>query len=95
MDGNGRIGRLLMNTMLASGGYSWTVIPVERRTEYFAALDAASVEEDIVPLTTFLATCLMASEAYAEQTTETVCVTAARAEGLATDTGSTESIRSE
>ena len=95
MDGNGRIGRFLMNTMLASGGYSWTVIPVERRTEYFAALEAASVDEDVGPLTTFLATCLMASEAYAEQTTETVRVTAARAEGLATDTGSTESIRSE
>ena len=26
MDGNGRIGRFLMNVMLASGGYPWTVI---------------------------------------------------------------------
>ena len=27
-DGNGRIGRFLMNLMLASGGYPWTIIPV-------------------------------------------------------------------
>jgi Fic family protein len=25
IDGNGRTGRFLMNTMLASGGYPWTV----------------------------------------------------------------------
>ena len=31
MDGNGRMGRFLMNMMLASGGYPWTVIPVEER----------------------------------------------------------------
>ena len=28
MGGNGRVGRFLMNTMMASGGYPWTVIPV-------------------------------------------------------------------
>src|ERR1019366_7431351 len=28
MDGNGRMGRFLLNVMLASGGYPWTVIPV-------------------------------------------------------------------
>ncbi len=55
MDGNGRMGRFLMNTMLASGGYSWTVIPVERRLDYMAALERASVEQDIVPFTGFLA----------------------------------------
>jgi hypothetical protein len=27
MDGNGRIGRFLMNVMLAAGGYPWTVVP--------------------------------------------------------------------
>ncbi len=30
MDGNGRMGRFLMNTMMAAGGYPWTVIPVSR-----------------------------------------------------------------
>jgi Fic family protein len=27
IDGNGRMGRFLMNLMLASGGYPWAVIP--------------------------------------------------------------------
>ena len=40
--GNGRIGRFLMNAMLASGGYPWTVIRVTRRADYLAALEAAS-----------------------------------------------------
>lgn len=53
-DGNGRIGRFLMNVMLASGGYPWTVIPVELRKVYMAALEAASVEGNIKPFTEFL-----------------------------------------
>ena len=55
MDGNGRMGRFLMNTMLAAGGYPWTIIPVERRTEYMAALEAASVGQNISPFAEFLA----------------------------------------
>lgn len=43
MDGNGRIGRFLMNAMLASGGYPWTIIRLERRGQYMAALEEASV----------------------------------------------------
>ena len=43
MDGNGRIGRFLMNVMLAAGGYPWTVVPLERRDAYKAALEEASV----------------------------------------------------
>lgn len=54
MDGNGRVGRFLMNTMLASGGYDWLIIPVERRDEYMVALEKASVESDIVPFVKFL-----------------------------------------
>jgi Fic family protein len=54
-DGNGRIGRLLMNAMLASGGYPWTVIPVEERDTYMKALESASVGQDIRPFTEFLA----------------------------------------
>lgn len=54
MDGNGRIGRFLMNAMLASGGFPWTVIPVERRDEYMQALEKASVEEDITPFASFI-----------------------------------------
>jgi hypothetical protein len=54
MDGNGRIGRFLMNVMFAAGGYPWTVIPVDRREEYMHALESASVDQNIEPLTTFL-----------------------------------------
>lgn len=54
MDGNGRIGRFLMNAMLASGGYPWTVIPVEERDQYMKALESASVEQDIKPFATFI-----------------------------------------
>jgi len=54
IDGNGRTGRFLMNAMLAAGGYSWTVIPVERRDEYMNTLEIASVNQDIIPFTKFL-----------------------------------------
>jgi hypothetical protein len=47
MDGNGRMGRFLMNAMLASGGYPWTIIRVDWRDRYMAALDAASARSDI------------------------------------------------
>jgi hypothetical protein len=43
-----------MNVMLAAGGYPWTVIPVEKRNAYMAALEAASVSNNIVPFTDFL-----------------------------------------
>lgn len=55
MDGNGRMGRFLMNAMMASGGYPWLVVPVEHRAAYMEALEAASVDGDIVPFTKFLA----------------------------------------
>jgi fido (protein-threonine AMPylation protein) len=55
LDGNGRMGRFLMNVMLAAGGYPWTVIPVAQRKAYMAALERASVGEDIGPFAEFLA----------------------------------------
>lgn len=55
MDGNGRTGRFLMNVMMAAAGYPWTVIPVQSRAQYMAALEAASVEQNIVPFAEFLA----------------------------------------
>jgi fido (protein-threonine AMPylation protein) len=54
MDGNGRMGRFLMNLMLASGGYPWTVIPVGDRKPYMQSLEKASVGEDIGPFADFL-----------------------------------------
>jgi hypothetical protein len=55
MDGNGRIGRFLMNVMLAASGYPWTVVPLERRDAYMAALEEASVRQNIVLFANFLA----------------------------------------
>ena len=54
-DGNGRIARFLMNVMLASGGYPWTVIRMEERDAYMEALEAASVDQDIGPFAAFVA----------------------------------------
>jgi fido (protein-threonine AMPylation protein) len=54
MDGNGRTGRFLMNLMLGSGGYPWTIVPVTRRDHYVAALEKASTEQDVIPFTEFL-----------------------------------------
>ena len=55
MDGNGRVGRFLMDMMMASGGYLWTIIPVSDRNAYVNALEKASVGEDIVPFADLLA----------------------------------------
>lgn len=54
-DGNGRMARFLMNAMLASGGYPWTVVRVEDRAAYLGALDRASIDADIRPFATFIA----------------------------------------
>ncbi len=55
LDGNGRIARFLMNVMMAAAGHPWTVIRVEQRSDYMAALEAASVQGDIRPFANFLA----------------------------------------
>lgn len=54
-DGNGRMARFLMNAMLASGGYPWSVIRVEDRTPYLATLDSASIDLDIGPFASLMA----------------------------------------
>jgi fido (protein-threonine AMPylation protein) len=53
-DGNGRMARFLMNVMLASGGYPWTVIRVRDRKAYLGALDHASIDMDIKPFSAFV-----------------------------------------
>jgi hypothetical protein len=55
MDGNGRIGRFLMNVMMAAGGYPWIVIPVADQSRYMTTLERASVHSDIEPFADFLA----------------------------------------
>ena len=54
-DGNGRMARFVMNVMLASGGYPWTVIRVQDRDAYLAKLESASIDQDIETFARFLA----------------------------------------
>lgn len=54
-DGNGRMARFLMNVLLASGGYPWTVVRVEDRAAYLGALDRASIDVDVRPFATLIA----------------------------------------
>ncbi|WP_095085198.1 Fic family protein [Mesorhizobium sophorae] len=54
-DGNGRMARFLMNAMLASGGYPWTVVRVEDRKAYLAGLEEASGNMNVKPFAAFLA----------------------------------------
>jgi hypothetical protein len=54
-DGNGRMARFLMNAMLASGGYRWTVIRVDDREKHLKALESASVDNEIKPFAAFIA----------------------------------------
>jgi Fic family protein len=60
-DGNGRIGRFILNAMLAAGGYPWTVIRVEHRRAYMEALEKASVQHDIGDFTRFVGAEMKAS----------------------------------
>ena len=55
MDGNGRMGRFLMNVMLASGGYPWTVIPVSERRVYMSALEQGAYMKTLRHLLAFSA----------------------------------------
>jgi len=55
LDGNGRIGRFLMNLMCAAGGYPWTVVPLGKRDNYMSALEQASGHGTIEPFAKFLA----------------------------------------
>ena len=59
MDGNGRMARFLMNLMLASGGYPWTIIRVEDRAKYMASLEKASVKGNIKPFADFVSACVI------------------------------------
>lgn len=53
-DGNGRIARFLMNLILISGGYSWTVVRITKRDQYLDGLEEASTKRDIIPFTKFI-----------------------------------------
>lgn len=54
MDGNGRTARFIMNTLLVTAGLPWTVIPVEQRSSYMAALEKASIDGNISDFAQFI-----------------------------------------
>ncbi|CAN7618665.1 hypothetical protein LJR235_004592 [Pararhizobium sp. LjRoot235] len=56
-----------MNTLLAEGGFSWTVVPFDRRDDYMSALNAASSKVDIYPLAAFLAHWSALRQAYTDR----------------------------
>jgi Fic family protein len=59
IDGNGRVGRLLMNFTLHKQGYPMINIPQERRFEYYEALEKGQVKGNLRPLLKFLYDVLM------------------------------------
>jgi Fic family protein len=54
-DGNGRVGRLLLNLVLGAEGVPWVTIRAEERPVYFGALERAQADGDILPWARFLA----------------------------------------
>lgn len=64
MDGNGRTARFILNAMLASGGYPWTVVELKRRSEYINALECVHTENNIKLFTQLILKEMKISEAY-------------------------------
>lgn len=63
IDGNGRTARLLLNLELLKAGYPAIVLPVQRRLDYYAALDTAHVDGDTTPFVHLVTDCMR--EAFA------------------------------
>lgn len=70
-DGNGRVGRLLMNLALAAEGYPWVTIHVEDRRRYFDALERAQVHDDGALWGAFLRELLGKAQGHVPPTIET------------------------
>jgi Fic family protein len=54
LDGNGRLGRLLMNLVLLSGGLPWVTIRSDERMPFFKSIEAAQVEANTEPFIRYL-----------------------------------------
>jgi len=54
IDGNGRMARFVMNSLLVSNGYPWTIIHVENRNAYLDGLERASIHKDIRDFAKFI-----------------------------------------
>ncbi|MEZ4362339.1 MAG: Fic family protein [Kofleriaceae bacterium] len=66
-DGNGRVARFVMNTLLVAGGYPWTIIQVDDRDAYLATLEAASVTGEVRPFAQFVARQMQRTGALLEE----------------------------
>ena len=62
IDGNGRVGRLLMNFILHKNGYPMINIPLERRFEYYDCLATAQVDGALRPFIDLLLDLLRKSQ---------------------------------
>jgi Fic family protein len=54
LDGNGRLGRLLMNQVLLSAGLPWVTIRSDERVPFFKAIEQAQVDADAAPFILFV-----------------------------------------
>jgi Fic family protein len=54
VDGNGRVGRLLMNFILHKNGYPMVNIPNSRKLEYYECLERARVDANLRPFVKFI-----------------------------------------
>lgn len=62
VDGNGRVGRLLLNFVLHRNGFSMVNIPNSRKLEYRQYLERAQVDGDLRPFVKFLFDLMMSSD---------------------------------
>ncbi len=62
VDGNGRVGRLLMNFILHSKGYPMVNIPSRRKMEYYSCLEIGQVDGNLRPFIDLMLDLLRSSE---------------------------------
>lgn len=62
VDGNGRVGRLLMNFILHKNGFPMVNIPNSRKLEYYQYLEKAQVEGELRPFVKFIFDLMAGSE---------------------------------
>jgi len=53
-DGNGRIGRLLLQAILLINNYPPSIIEQDKKIRYYEALEKSQIHEDVVPLTALI-----------------------------------------
>jgi len=62
VDGNGRVGRLLLNFIMHKNGYPMINIPSARKSEYYDALQSAQVNGEMRPFVELMMDVLKRSE---------------------------------